>query len=161
MTPLISFIIPVYNFAEYVSDCIYSILNQTYKNIEVVIVNDGSTDNTLQVINNIAKYDSRVLTIHKKNEGVSVARNTGISACHGEYIVFVDADDYLAQDYADYMMQLVNNTGAEFCLSLDCFTRKNEKQPPKEYIYTYSPEEATALLLSPRVIVGSWNKIFK
>lgn len=161
MNPLISFIIPVYNFASYIGDCIYSILAQTYPNIEVIVVNDGSTDNTKEVVDSIAETDVRVKVIHKKNEGVSIARNYGVEVCNGEYVVFVDADDYLAPDYAQYMMLIVKQTGGEFCLSLNCFTRKNETQVDKDFIETYSPEKATAMLLSPRVIVGSWNKIFK
>lgn len=161
MNPTISFIIPSYNFAKYISVCVQSILNQTYDKIEVIIVNDGSTDNSKEVIDKIAATDKRVFAIHKNNEGVSKARNAGIKASNGDYCVFVDADDYLAPDYAEYMLGLVRETGGEFCLSLDCFTKQGEQQTSKEQISSYSPEDATALLLSPRVIVGSWNKIFK
>lgn len=161
MYPLISFIIPSYNFADYIEGCVMSILAQTYPNIEVVVVNDGSTDNTKDIVDSLAAHDKRVVAVHKKNEGVSIARNYGIDICNGEYVVFVDADDYLASDYAQYMMDLVNKTGGEFCLSLNCFTRNNESQIEDDVIQSYSPDEAVALLLSPRVIVGSWNKIFK
>jgi len=161
MKPKISFIVPSYNFADYIEVCVQSILNQTYDNIEVVVVNDGSTDNSKDVIDSIVAKDKRVMAIHKQNEGVSIARNTGIMACNGDYCVFVDADDYLAPDYAEYMLKLVSETGGEFCLSLDCYTKRDEPQTKKEFIKKYSPEEATALLLSPRVVVGSWNKIFK
>lgn len=159
--PIVSFIIPSYNFANYISVCVQSILNQTYDNIEVIIVNDGSTDNSKEVIDKIVNEDNRVVAIHKKNEGVSIARNTGIKASNGDYCVFVDADDYLAPDYAEYMLDLVRKTGGEFCLSLDCFTKKDEQQTNKEFVISYSPEDAATLLLSPRVVVGSWNKIFK
>lgn len=161
MKPKISFIVPSYNFADYIEVCVQSILNQTYDNIEVVVVNDGSTDNSKDVIDSIVAKDKRVMAIHKQNEGVSIARNTGIMACNGDYCVFVDADDYLAPDYAEYMMRLVEKTGGEFCFSINCFTRQGESQTESEFIKTYSPEDATTLLLSPRVIVGSWNKIFK
>ena len=159
--PIISFIVPSYNFAPYISGCIISILNQSIAELEVIVVNDGSTDNTEDVLAKLAEEDSRVVPINKKNEGVSIARNTGLSVAKGEFVTFVDADDYLAPDYAEYMLKLVSETGGEFCLSLDCYTKRDEHQTEKEFIKKYSPEEATALLLSPRVVVGSWNKIFK
>lgn len=161
MDNLISFIVPSYNFANYIGNCVQSILAQTYKNIEVIIINDGSTDNSKEIIDKLTILDNRVKAIHKNNEGVSIARNTGIENSKGDYIVFVDADDYLAPDYAEYMMSLVNSTGADFCLSTDCYMNSNEKQNKKEYILSYTPTQATALLLSPKVVVGSWNKIFK
>ena len=159
--PLVSFIIPSYNFASYIEGCVDSILCQSYDDIEVIIVNDGSTDNSKEVIDKIVAKDKRVIAIHKKNEGVSIARNTGLKVCSGDYCVFVDADDYLAPDYAEYMLRLVRETGGEFCMSLDCFTKQGEQQTSNEIVTSYSPEDATTLLLSPRVIVGSWNKIFK
>lgn len=161
MEPKISFIVPAFNFANYIESCVRSILSQTYSNIEVVVVNDGSTDNTEEVLDRLIIQDRRVIAVNKENEGVSVARNVGIKKCNGDYCVFVDADDYLAPDYAEYMMRLVNRTQGDFCLSLNCFTKNGERQIDDDLIKIYSPEEATALLLSPRVIVGSWNKIFK
>lgn len=159
--PLISIIIPAYNVEKYIIKCISSILEQTYTNIEIVVVNDGSTDETRQLINNIAQTDKRVNVIHKKNGGVSAARNSGIEISTGDYLVFVDGDDYIAPDYVEYMLSLINDTGSEFCLSKSCFTKSGEKQAESEYIEKLTPEEATALLLSPNVIVGCWNKIFK
>lgn len=161
MCPLISFIIPSYNFADYIECCVKSILSQTYSNIEVIIVNDGSTDNSKQVIERLVEKDSRIRAIHKENEGVSIARNVGLNISKGEYVVFVDADDYLAHDYAEYMLSLVKETGGEFCLSVNCFTNKKESQVEKEFVTVMTSDEAMSLLLSPRVIVGSWNKIFK
>ncbi len=161
MRPKISFIIPAYNVANYINSCVESVLSQTYTDIEVIVVNDGSVDNTKEVVDALSAKDDRVFAFHKKNEGVSAARNSGIEVCTGEYVVFVDADDYLAPDYAEYMLSIIEQTGGEFCLSLNCYTQKNEKQVKKDSINVYSPDEATALLLSPRVIVGSWNKIFK
>ncbi|MEK6518581.1 glycosyltransferase family 2 protein [Bacillus thuringiensis] len=158
---LVSIIVPAYNVDKFIEKCLSSILEQTYINIEVIVVDDGSTDKTGQLIDNISQQDSRVSVIHKKNAGVSAARNSGIEISTGDYLVFVDADDYIAQDYVEYMLSLIENTGSEFCLSKCCYTKSGEKQTEDEYIEKLKPEDATALLLSPDVIVGCWNKIFK
>lgn len=158
---LVSIIIPAYNVEKYIEKCLKSILEQTYKNIEVIVVDDGSTDKTAQLIDSISKQDDRIQVIHKENSGVSAARNSGIEISTGDYLVFVDGDDYLAEDYVEYMLSLVEKTGSDFCLSKCCYTRKDEKQTENYYIEKLDPEEATALLLSPAVIVGCWNKIFK
>lgn len=158
---LVSIIVPAYNVEKYIEKCLSSILCQTYTNIEVIVVDDGSTDNTGQLIDNISQQDSRIRVIHKKNAGVSAARNNGIEMSTGDYLVFVDADDYLAQDYVEYMLSLVKASGADFCLSKCCYTKRGEKQTERDYVEILQPEDATALLLSPDVIVGCWNKIFK
>ena len=157
---LVSIIIPAYNVDKYIKKCLSSILEQTYTNIEVIVVDDGSTDQSGQIIDSISKQDFRVHVIHKKNAGVSAARNTGIEISTGDYLVFVDGDDYLAPDYVEYMISLVENTGANFCLSKCCYTKSGEEQIEREYIKKLQPEDAVALLLSPDVIVGCWNKIF-
>lgn len=158
---LVSIIIPAYNVEKYIEKCLSSVLEQTYTNIEIIVVNDGSTDKTGQLIDSISQQDSRICVIHKNNAGVSAARNSGIEISTGDYIVFVDADDYLAPDYVEYMLFLVENTGGDFCLSKYCYTRSGEKQTEREFIEKLQPENAIALLLSPAVIVGCWNKIFK
>lgn len=158
---MVSIIVPAYNVEKYIEKCISSILDQTYTNIEVIIVNDGSIDETGKIIDDLSELDSRVNVIHKKNEGVSAARNTGIEVSKGDYLVFVDGDDYIAPDYVDYMMSLIEDTGSDFCLSKCCYTKSGEIQTKNEYVEKLQPEDATALLLSPNVIVGCWNKIYK
>lgn len=158
---LVSIIIPAYNVEKYIEKCITSILEQTYTNIEVIIVNDGSTDNTDEIIDYISQNDSRIRVINKKNAGVSAARNIGIEISTGDYLVFVDGDDYIAPDYVEYMLSLIQNTGSDFCISKCCYTKNGEMQTEIEYIEKLKPEDATALLLSPTIIVGCWNKIFK
>lgn len=159
--PLISFIIPAYNVVTYIEKCVLSIVHQDYKNIEIVVVNDGSKDNTLEVLRRLEKEYPTIRVIDKVNEGVSIARNTGIKESKGDYLVFVDADDYLSSDYASYMLNLVEQTGCEFCLSTICYERYGESQTSNETVTRYTPADATALLLSPRMYVGCWNKIFK
>lgn len=159
--PLISIIVPCYNVERYVEQCIRSIMGQSYKNIEIITVDDGSPDNSSQILDKLANEDSRIKVIHKQNAGVSAARNSGLDVATGDYVVFVDGDDYLAPDYVDYMLQLAYKNDSDFVMSQNCYTQENEPQISKDSIKTMSPSEATALLISPRVIVGCWNKMFK
>lgn len=159
--PLISIIIPAYNVGQYIKQCVTSAIEQTYSNIEIIVVNDGSKDNTPETIDEIAKSDNRIKVVHKQNSGVSDTRNVGIKESKGEYLIFIDGDDYIAKDYIDYMYSLIKSTDAEMALSLDCFTHPDEKDNNTPTIRIMSPEQAAALLLSPRMYVGCWNKIFK
>ncbi|HSV87901.1 MAG TPA: glycosyltransferase [Bacteroidales bacterium] len=93
--PKISIIVPVYNVEAYLHQCIESLIGQTYKNIEIILVNDGSTDSSGEICDSFAKQDQRIIVIHKKNEGVGLARNIGISNASGDYVSFVDADDWV------------------------------------------------------------------
>lgn len=158
---LVSVIVPAYNVEAYIETCLRSILAQSHGNLELIVVNDGSTDDSPIIVEAIAKQDSRVRLIHQDNAGVSAARNTGLAAATGEYIVFVDGDDFLAPDYIEYMLDLAAQTGAEFCLSKRSFSREGEEQTKNQTVETLSPAQATALLLCPDVFVGCWNKIYK
>ncbi len=94
--PLISVIIPIYEVEDYIHECIDSVINQTYKNLEIILVDDFSPDNCPQICDEYAKEDSRIKVIHKTyNSGLSVARNTGLEICSGEYVYFLDSDDYV------------------------------------------------------------------
>ena len=111
---LISIIIPVYNCEKYLGRCIESILNQTYKNIEVILVDDGSPDNCGLMCDEYKKQDHRVKVIHKENGGLSSARNAGLDVASGEYIAFVDSDDYIATTMLEKMYALKNNKLIKF-----------------------------------------------
>lgn len=156
----VSVVVPAYNVENYIEQCALSVLNQSYPCCELIIVDDGSTDSTPQILDKLGEGNDHIRVIHKENAGVSAARNTGIDMAEGDYIVFVDGDDYLAPNFIEYMVGMTQETGAGFCLSKSCFTRKNEGQAEEERLNVLTPGEATALLLSPTVIVGCWNKIF-
>ena len=98
-SPLVSVIIPVYNTEKYLLKCVDSVLAQTYTNIEIILVEDGSPDNCPTLCDEYAKKDSRIKVIHKKNEGSSLARKTGINNANGEYLAFVDSDDWVEENY--------------------------------------------------------------
>ena len=109
----ISVIVPVYNTAEYLPKCIDSIINQTYKNTEIILVNDGSTDNSGQICDEYAKKDSRIVVVHQKNGGPNTARKKGIKKSTGDYIGFVDSDDWIDSDRYENMLNLALKTDAD------------------------------------------------
>lgn len=101
MSNLVSVIIPVYNAEKYLRECLDSVLTQTFEGFELLLINDGSTDNSGSICEEYAKSDSRVVVFHKKNNGVSAARNTGIDKSNGKFIVFVDSDDYVEPNFLE------------------------------------------------------------
>lgn len=109
----VSVIIPVHNVEEYLKRCIESVLNQTYKNIEIILIDDGSTDGSSRICDDYSKKDGRVKVHHKKNEGVSSARNRGIQLAHGEYFTFVDADDFIDADMVEYLLSMSRENNAD------------------------------------------------
>jgi len=100
---LISVVVPVYNVEKYLRRCVDSILCQTYSNLEIILVDDGSPDNSGKICDDYKKKDKRIKVIHKENGGLSDARNVGIDACHGKYITFVDSDDWIERDYVEVL----------------------------------------------------------
>lgn len=106
---LISIIIPIYNAEKYLNRCIKSILNQSHNNLEIILVNDGSEDDSLNICNDYAKRDSRIKVIHKDNAGPSAAREDGVNMATGNFIAFVDADDYIDKDMYQSLIRVANN----------------------------------------------------
>lgn len=113
MNEVISVIVPVYNVEQYLDKCINSILNQTYKNIEVILVDDGSPDNCGKVCDEYSKMDSRIKVIHKENGGLSDARNVGIDNANGKYICFVDSDDYIENRYIELLYRAIKENNVD------------------------------------------------
>lgn len=116
MNPTISIIIPVYNVEKYIHRCINSILNQTFKDFELILVNDGSTDNCGEICDFYGSIDDRVKVIHKNNRGVSDARNRGIDIAKGNYISFVDSDDFIELDMYESMYKKIEEDNADICI---------------------------------------------
>ncbi|WP_396146785.1 glycosyltransferase family 2 protein [Flavobacterium sp.] len=115
--PEISIIIPVYNSEKYLEKCIKSLLDQTFTNCEFIFVNDGSTDRSQIILEDFKKKDNRIVLINQKNQGVSTARNTGISIAKGKYIGFVDADDYVAVDFFNQLLESAIQTNSQIVIS--------------------------------------------
>ncbi len=103
---LISVIIPVYNVEEYLRECVDSVLNQTFRDFEVILVNDGSTDSSGEICDEYVEKDERVTVIHQKNGGLSVARNTGLSEANGKYVYFLDSDDYISGNALEILLNI-------------------------------------------------------
>ena len=105
--PLVTIVVPMYNVEKYIEKCINSLLNQTYQNIEIIIINDGTKDNSLAIAERKAKEDRRIKIISQPNQGLSAARNTGIDNASGDYICFVDSDDFIHTDYVKLLLECI------------------------------------------------------
>src|SRR5699024_9133985 len=130
MNPLVSVIVPIYNMEDNLKRCVASIVNQTYENIEVILINDGSTDSSERIINDIVNNQNHIIAIHKENEGVSIARNIGIDESGGEYLMFVDPDDYLDTDIVSILLKEAVSHGADIVscgaqIEIDSTKKKN------------------------------------
>lgn len=116
MNNKISVVIPVYNVEKYLSRCLESILSNTYKNLEVICVNDGSTDNSADILNKFATQDSRITVIHKSNAGVSSARNVGLTRCTGDFVAFVDSDDWVHPVFFETLIKIQNERKSDIVI---------------------------------------------
>ena len=110
---LISIIVPVYNVESYLERCVNSIINQTYHNLEIILVDDGSPDGSGDLCDKLAKNDDRITVYHKKNGGLSDARNYGVQNANGEYITFIDSDDFVAKDYIEHLYSMIQEFNAD------------------------------------------------
>lgn len=162
--PLISIIVPVHNIAEYASKCIQSLINQTYKNIEIILVDDGSTDNSPAICDEFARQDKRIKVIHKRNGGVSDTRNVGLDAATGEYIGFVDGDDWIDEDMYDTLYNLIDEHQADIsiCTHYTELPNKTRVKYKSNKTKVYNTQQAIAVLIEDKIIQNYlWEKLFK
>ena len=124
--PIISVIVPIYNAEQYLKRCLNSILSQSFQDFELILVNDGSIDNSGKICDEYAQIDSRVIVIHKENEGASIARKDGLTNANGEYIAFVDADDYVDSMYIEKLYSLIIQFNVS--ISACCVQRVSERE---------------------------------
>lgn len=117
---MISVIIPIYNVCEYLEAAIESIINQTYKELEIILVDDGSTDSSVDIIEKYEGIDDRIICIHQENQGLSSARNTGLKEAHGKYVFFFDSDDYLHPQALEILINIMNQSGADVVVGSHC-----------------------------------------
>ena len=123
--PSLSIVVPVYNTEKYLTRCLDSIMNQTLKDIEIIIVDDGSKEECAALCDEISKTDSRIKVVHKENGGLGFARNTGIEAANGEYIGFIDSDDYIEPVMCEALYNAAKKYNADLCISGICFVGGN------------------------------------
>lgn len=161
--PLISVVVPVYNVEKYVAKCLKSIIGQSYKNLEILVVDDGSTDGSGRICDEFMSNDSRIRVIHQKNGGLSIARNVGIEKARGEFVCFVDSDDYVKENFVKKLYEAVLRWGAD--VAVCGYEEKNGSSSvdvlSKEEVL--SGEEATIKLLvqQENIDVIAWNKVYR
>lgn len=160
----ISVIVPVYNVEKYLKECIESILSQTYKDFELILVDDGSTDSSGKICDYYMGKDDRIKVLHKKNGGLSSARNAGINIAVGEYVSFVDSDDYILEDFLKKLYEKSKCSRADICECTFYYLKgrkliQSRKFDVKELIKT----EAIERLFAPpyQSFVNTWNKLYK
>lgn len=172
MEQKVSVIVPIYKVEPYLKRAVASILHQTYHNLEIILVDDGSPDQCGRICDDYAKEDNRITVIHKENGGLSDARNAGLDAAHGEYIVFVDSDDFIAEDYVETLMQCLKEYDADVAMCSYAVTASVEFD---ESIFKASRDETVEVCDRRELLnnlydanhkdatyfIVSWNKIYK
>lgn len=160
--PLVSVLVAAYNVEEYVAHCIETVIKQKYNNLEIIIVDDASTDNTGKIVDDFVSKDSRITVFHHSiNKGLSSARNTGLEHAHGEYITFIDSDDWIEPDYVEYLMKIINETSSDISMSRNSFTSQLHEQIQIDHIYSITPEDMLCDVLYNHVNVAVWNRMYK
>lgn len=160
----VSIIVPMYNAEKQLDRCISSLLRQKYQNIEILLINDGSLDRTLEIARSWAEKDQRIIVIDKKNGGVSSARNAGLKAANGRYVMFVDSDDWVADTYCSEMVEQLRTSKAEMALCgfadiqaehrVDHYPLQNKK------LYYGTFEDICLDMLKSGMTNSLWNKLF-
>ncbi len=172
MQEKVSVIVPVYNVEQYINKCIESILNQTYQNLEIILVDDGSTDSSGKICDKFAEQSPKVIVIHKQNGGLSDARNAGLNLCTGDYITFVDPDDYLLPNYVNALTRNIHD--ADICISSYCtlyrgtiykpqykFDRREYKGDAKQHLLEHLLLEKADNEEFPSRLVAVWKNLYK
>ena len=164
MKPLISVVVPVYRVQEYLSRCVLSLQSQTYPNLEIILVDDGSPDRCGEMCDTFAAQDARIRTIHQTNRGLSAARNAGTMDAKGEYIAFVDSDDWVHPEYVERLWELAERTGAELTV---CGNQKvsAEKDVTADEVenrfFCLNRQDALAeMLYQGRIETNAWGKLY-
>ena len=160
----ISVIVPMYNTEDYIERCIRSIMKQAYKNIEILIVDDGSTDRSLEICQGLQREDSRIRIIQQENSGVSKARNVGIENSEGEYIGFVDRDDYLANDMYEKLLDCMNKSNSDLASARAFIVGRNGVPEDSQYINMVEEYVDDKSILKAYVdgflTIAVWDKLF-
>lgn len=160
----ISIIVPVYNVEAYLEKCVESILKQTYTNLEILLVNDGSTDKSGELCDKLALRDHRIRVIHKENGGLSDARNRGIDEASSNLIGFIDSDDYIDEDMYEtlYRQMVASKADLSMCGHYDVYHQIPEKQVAEIKTWELMPEEAIKMVMEAKILsVTAVNKLYK
>lgn len=163
---LLSVIIPVYDVEKYIRECLDSIVNQTYKNLQIILVDDGSTDSSGKICDEYAKKDSRITVVHQENQGAGAAKNTGLDLIKGEYFSIIDSDDYIDLSMYEKMVSLMNQYDSDIAQCLFIQNYKNKKIKSGIFLTDKSPLKLSSdkymkKYLSDWKFAVFWNKLFK
>ena len=153
----VSIIIPIYNAENHLDKCVGSVAGQTYGDLEIILVNDGSTDGSADICRSFAEKDPRIILIDQKNAGVSAARNAGLDICTGDLITFIDSDDYVSDDYVEYLLGLMDRYGSDIVCS-----GQNKDITVDDPVVIEGPEACLKEYLTTNVIYAAvWGKLYK
>lgn len=157
----VSVIVPIYNSEKWIKRCVNSILDQTYKDIELILIDDGSQDNSFEICNELAKKDNRIKLIHIENQGVANARNVGLENSTGEFITFCDSDDTYEKDFIETLFDLFKASQSELCVSTVYVHQNNKKQIVELPFYGKSNDLSLILNTWFEFFWGAlWNKLY-
>lgn len=157
----VSIIIPLYKSERFLSKLIESLIYQTYSNLEIIFVDDGSPDNSGAIADEYANIDSRIEVIHKQNGGTCEARNVGMERVTGEYLMFADGDDWLELDCVQYLVDILEKNNADMSMTDSIFTTRDREQNITDNIRIWSNKDAVAGIINTFIIpVGPWNKLY-
>lgn len=165
--PLISIIIPVYNVQDYLDECIESVINQSYFNLEIILVDDGSLDKSLVICKKWAQKDSRIIVIHKKNGGLSSARNAGLKIAKGKYISFIDSDDFITNNAIEIMFNSIDSNDEIGIVSgliyryQDGICSTFKKEWDIKYEFIVPAEEFLLKAMNMSISYTVWNKLYR
>lgn len=162
--PLISIIVPVYNVKEYLEKCLDSICSQTYKNLEIIVVDDGSTDGSGEICDSYAQSDTRIKVFHQPNAGQSAARNKALGMAQGELLGFVDSDDWIEKDMYEFLYRLMVESDADISVCshyVETGTKTKVRHSSGTFTAFSRDEAIRALVVDKRIRNYMWDKLFK
>ena len=164
--PLVSVIVPVYNVEQYLPKCIESISSQTYKNLEILLIDDGSTDSSGKICDDVAKENKAIKVLHTQNRGISSTRNLGIKHSSADYICFIDSDDYVLKDYVSYLKDLLFNSNADMAISAHTIRYASGKSIYKgigeSETKSFDSRQVLKEILIDRILdISVWGKLYK
>lgn len=163
MNELVSIIVPIYNVEKYLVECIKSLINQTYRNLEIILINDGSIDDSVKICEQYIEQDNRIILINKKNGGSASAKNEGLKVAKGDYITFVDSDDFIESDMIEYMVNTIKKYNADIVQCSFTNLYKNTEKFKQDTIVEQkiSSKDFLELFLTKWDSSLFWNKLFK
>ncbi|WP_370839403.1 glycosyltransferase family 2 protein [Intestinibacter bartlettii] len=163
MEYLLSIIIPIYNVEKYLEKCIKSIINQTYRNLEIILINDGSIDESAKICGKYKEQDNRIIFINKKNGGAASAKNEGLKVAKGDYIAFVDSDDFIEPDMIEYMVNTIKKYNSDIiqCSFINIYKNTEKFKQDKIVEQRISSKDFLELFLTKWDSSLFWNKLFK